>query len=334
VELITSGGQLTGASWKLVKNGDPSQIVSAPEISSYGITDMEVSYFGWDGAGYVEGEVSGVIASPSSSGNFDYPADLKNVWLVDIRMRVGGAPVDIEYEWDHFVNKLPEAPKLELATTADASAAASAGGLTNVPASFKSATGAGVIFNTSLAEQNKLAKEDLVKTTAAIAVSEAVTAPGGALVVGDITLPYNTKSLGGEDVAPFSASNYTVLKYFENGGSVDLKSLGVVDFDIPNNEVRLNATLVIIDGAPGSEPGVTYPIDGNRNYGVKIVTGSGGKYLFVYDGVLDGIASDPIALSNQASGNGGSGGGGCDAGFGALGLLLLAGAVGFLRRKG
>jgi hypothetical protein len=123
------------------------------------------------------------------------------------------------------------------------------------------------------------------------------------------------------------------LKYFADGSYVDIKALGVVDFDMSNQAAKLNASLVIVDGTPGTESGVTHPTGGNANYGVKVVGDGSNKHLFVYDGDGSGEADDPIALSSTQNSSGGSGGGG-DADAGIFGLLALAGMSLFLKRGG
>ena len=224
---------------------------------------------------------------------------------------------------------MPNPGSIELPSAVVVKSAKDAAEILNIPSSdVKEATGAGFLSNATI-DENLLPEDGRVKISSAIAVSEDIT-PGGALVVGTVTLPYNARSLGGEELEPFSERYYTVLKYFENGGWVDLKELEVVDFDITNKEVKLNAALVIIDGEPGNEPDVTYSF-GSKKYGVKIVEEDGYKFLFVYDGVQNGAARDPILLKEDRPGSG-PGSGGCDAGFGFGGLVLLGGAA--LIRRG
>ena len=123
------------------------------------------------------------------------------------------------------------------------------------------------------------------------------------------------------------------MKYFKNGGWVDLKKLGAVDFDVTNKEATLNSTLVIIDRSPGAEPGVAYP-NGDNKYGVKIAEDGGEKFLFVYDGAKDGKASDPVTLEDQSDdGMSGGPGGGCGAGVMPLAGVFALIAFAVQRKK-
>jgi hypothetical protein len=301
---------------------------------------MEISYLGWNGTGYIDGEVhNGSLPLANGRFNFDIPADLKNVWLVDVRVRTPDQnQTYTEYEWDHFLNW----PKAAEIVFPDPAAVAAANNVAlaalDTPVTVEAMKGSGVIQNTELISNKNgtpIPQRNFARISSAIAVNEEVNSRGDAILVGKISLPFNETSLAAGDLPSFSAANYTVLKYFENGSYIDLKDLGLVDFDFSNNAAALNASLVIIDGTPGNETGVAYPANGNRNYGVKVVEpAGGGKYLFVYDGKRDGYANDPLALSRPQNLTGGGSGGGCDAaGYGLFGVLALAGA-GLFRRRG
>jgi hypothetical protein len=68
----------------------------------------------------------------------------------------------------------------------------------------------------------------------------------------------------------------------------------------------------------------------NGKYGIKLVN-DGGKYRYIWDGVRNGSASDPIALTAKAD-QGSGGGGGCSAGFGGLAAVIIAGFFAFRKR--
>jgi hypothetical protein len=335
VTLRTSGGKLTGATVKFVKQGDPNQEVDVSDSAYLGY-GTEVAYFGCDDAGFIGEEVS----DPSwnlKDGNFDFTSapDLKNVWCVTVRVSTSSFTntVYTEYEWNNILNwpKAAEIVVPDAAAVADANTAANS---LDSSVTVVAMTGSGVTQNTALivdgdGNQKTSPIPSFANISSAIAVNEPV-AQGQGLLVGGINLPFNETSLTTGDLPPFSEGNYTVLKYFSDGSYVDLKGLGVIDFDTSASEAKLNASLVIVDGKPGSESGVTYPATGNTNYGVKVVESGSNRYLFVYDGNEDGNANDPIALSSVQS-TGGSGGG-CDAGFGIFGVFALAGVGLFMRR--
>jgi hypothetical protein len=117
------------------------------------------------------------------------------------------------------------------------------------------------------------------------------------------------------------------LKHFEGGGAIDLLAeFGdeIFSYKAGDERVKLNATIIIIDGSlPENEPDVRRYY-ANGKYGVKLAEAADGtKCLYIWDGEPDGIASDPLALAaKKDGGTPPSGGGGCNAGFGLLGLLL------------
>jgi hypothetical protein len=216
--------------------------------------------------------------------------------------------------------------------------------------------------------QNVFAEDDGVRTYTAAAVSLIQpVSEGGAAVLGDVFLPLSGKSLADTelpvpDVFSELLRLYSVNKYFQgrdarDGGVLDLLKIYGADLFTYSKEdggVHLNATVVIVDGpAPRGDREVTSPYN-NPEYGVKLSKHEGGgNYLYIFDGVKDGQANDPIALvantlsddtddssGNDASGTtdtpgtgtGSSGGGGCDAGYGFL-LLALAGLALKLRKS-
>jgi hypothetical protein len=226
-------------------------------------------------------------------------------------------------------------PEVKFPTSAVVAAAeaAMAKGLTLPPASLQAATQESCISQGKIIEDKKLEAEVISKVSSAIAFEQELTEKkGGALVVGKLTLPYNDKSLSGESLPPLNAGNYKVFKHFKYGGWVNLSDLGIVD--VSGDGAKITATLIIIDGEPGNESGVTKPVGGMDCCGVKLVDSGGEKYLFIYDGYEDGVALDPIALENySAGGESGDGGGGCNAGIPLAGLLSLCGLALCLRKK-
>jgi Synergist-CTERM protein sorting domain-containing protein len=130
-------------------------------------------------------------------------------------------------------------------------------------------------------------------------------------------------------IAAFKA-NYGVLKYFEGGGAIDLlDEFGeIFSLDPENKRIKMDATIVIIDRpVPKDEPDVVTSY-ANEIYGVKLVAGTP-NYLYVWDGIEDGIASDPIGLvaneDSETETPGGSSGSGCNAaGFAPLALAAIA----------
>jgi Synergist-CTERM protein sorting domain-containing protein len=123
---------------------------------------------------------------------------------------------------------------------------------------------------------------------------------------------------------------YMVRKSFEKGGDIDLLrefgDKGIFSYN-KENGLKLNAILVIIDGPVPPNDTVTTRVF-NDKYGVRLSDNK--KYLYIYDGDENEIASDPISLTAKETSSGGSGGG-CNAGYGLLGLLPLA--VWVVRRR-
>jgi hypothetical protein len=339
VELITSGGKLTGAKVTFVKGGDPNQAVDVSD-TAYANYDMEeVEYFGKDQSGYIEegAKINGNFVD----GDFYFgaPPELKNVWAVTVRFKTSSYMniVHTEYEWQNLLN-WPRGIVVVVPDANDVNLARTSASLLENPVTVKAMTGSGIIQNTALTidgENNPISspipQQNYANISSAIAVNEPVGNPGEAILVGKISLPFNEISIAANELPSFSAGNYTVLKYFADGSYVDLKQLGVVDFDTSSKEAKLNASLVIVDGTPGAEGNVTYPSNGNKNYGVKVVGSGNERHLFVYDGNEDGKADDPITLSSAQSSSGS--GGGCDTGFGLFGVFALAGVV-LLKRRG
>jgi hypothetical protein len=333
VELITSGDLLAGAKVTFVKGGDPNQVVNVSD-NAYLNYGMEVDYAGRDSTGYIGGEVSGIQGLQSGDFYFDTLTDLKNVWGVGIRVRTSSYrdTVHTEYEWRNLLN-WPKGAEILVPDQDAVDAANAAVTSLDIPVTVTAMRGTGVTQNTALIIDGEgkpiaspIPQRNFAEISSAIAVSEDVT-PGGAILVGEINLPFNETSLTVSELPSFSEEDYTVLKYFADGSYIDLKELGMVDFDTSSKEAKLNAPLVIVDGTPGNEPGVTFP-DGNtnKNYGIKVVGNGTNKYLFVYDGDENGNANDPITLSNvQSPPPSSPSGGGCDAGFGIFAVFALAG---------
>jgi hypothetical protein len=174
-------------------------------------------------------------------------------------------------------------------------------------------------------------------TSSAIKVAQPV-AEGGAAVVGKFDLPLNPESFAGttllvpKDKEEFKRQ-YRILKYFENGGAINLLEefdfddiLDVPDWTDPKPEFK--PVLVVIDGPVPAEDKDTKRVY-NDLYGVRL--SDDGKYLYVYDGYEDDLASDPIALAAKPAASSKSGGG-CDAGYGII-ALLVAGLAALGRRR-
>jgi hypothetical protein len=190
----------------------------------------------------------------------------------------------------------------------------------------------GQIFTGTKVLANSNAEIDKARTSSIISVKQQLKNPGDAVAFTN-KLGFALKAKSLEDIElpqpeDFSAlkAGYSVLKHFEGGGAIDLLAeFGdeIFSYNYGEERVTLNATIVIIDGpAPGDEPKLLKSY-ANGNYGVKLVTEGETKYLYIWDGVKDQIASDPLALAAKDNASSSSGGG-CDAGFGLLGLLPLA----------
>jgi hypothetical protein len=203
--------------------------------------------------------------------------------------------------------------------------------------------------------QSVFAEDDGVRvyTAAAVSLNQPVS-EGGAAVIGEVFLPLSGTSLANvdlpvPDVFDELTKLYSVNKYFQgkdarDGGVLDLLKIygsDLFSYSKESGGVYLNATVVIVDGtAPQGDAEVTSPYN-NPEYGVKLAKHEGGgNYLYIFDGVMDGSANDPIALvanvlndeeadnssgpnNNNTNNNASSdnGGGGCDTG--GLGLLML-----------
>jgi hypothetical protein len=144
------------------------------------------------------------------------------------------------------------------------------------------------------------------RTVSAVSISQDVQ-EGGAVVLGsNLKLPVNSKTIGGyvtlskPDPDDFEAlcSQYKVIKSFGEGSTMDLLAwFGKYAFSYDGNSVTLTAVIVIIDNeAPDDNPRIVKPFIG-ASFGVMSGDLQGGrKALYIYDGVKDGIAKDPIAL--------------------------------------
>ncbi len=176
---------------------------------------------------------------------------------------------------------------------------------------------------------------NFARTMAAFFVSQDVTA-GGAVVLGAGTnLPFSDTAFDEETrldlPTVFTESemktHYSVFKSFPGGGAIDLlDKYGTSLFDFSADGMIINATLAIVDGA--APRGVEYPV-GNL-YGVSLDRGN--NVLVIYDGVVDGVASDPISLtqkSDEVSFN--------SSGCATAGMILpfaLFAAVAILKKRG
>ena len=183
---------------------------------------------------------------------------------------------------------------------------------------------------------------DLVfeRTVSAIAMKQEVD-KGGAILLTDLEFPIRGSAFDGSPLpepkiaANGLPENYTVYKSFAKGGTIDLvRKFGtdLFEYDKETESVVMKAALVVIDGPykedGKEEPGVEPAFRGDYGYGVKLSEG----YLYVYDGIADGYASDPLWVGADGSGDPG-GSGGYDAGLGAGAILLLAGLALFGMKK-
>ncbi len=138
-----------------------------------------------------------------------------------------------------------------------------------------------------------------------------------------------------KDHADFRA-RYDIAKVFDSNNLLWLTDEIAPDFfyyDATSHSVRVNGVYAIVDGpAPSTAPTnfkLYRPAYGSQ-YGVAYSRNiDGTQYLIVYDGVTDGMATDPLMLAERHH----SGSGGCDAGFGALAMLAGALAAFTFRRR-
>ncbi len=123
---------------------------------------------------------------------------------------------------------------------------------------------------------------------------------------------------------------YRLIKFFERNSQthqidlsdlMDRKSTNHDYARITNGGVRIVPLIVMVDGrAP--EEGCDERTGTNLEYGVRYDKDN--EILFIYDGSPNKRIADPIVLEKREYWSSG-GGGGCDAGFGILSLLALAG---------
>ena len=233
----------------------------------------------------------------------------------------------------------PTQPNPDKPSTEDIENAASAANinLIQIPTEFTAAETTNITTGTKVTFGNSEVKS---RTSSVIAVNQNV-AEGGAVVLGtSMNLPLNSQSLSGAELPKPTDFNdltdkYQVLKYFENGGSIDLLSTfgGKIFSYSTETGVTMNTTIIVIDGpVPDSEQkDVFSPPFGEGKYGVKLSLNN--QYLYVYDGIRDKLASDPIALvqveddggnDDDDNNNGGGGSNGCNTGlFAILGLVAV-----------
>ena len=256
---------------------------------------------------------------------------------------------EVHYSWRFYLSATvtpptptdPTQPNPEKPSDTDIENAVNAANsnLAEPPTEMKAAETTNITTGTNVTFANSEVK---ARTSSVIAVNQSVT-EGGAVVLGtSMTLPINSQSLSGVNLpqpADFNdlAGKYQVLKYFENGGSIDLLwKFGNKIFSYsPTTGVTMHATIIVIDGpAPITDTDIYRPSFGDGKYGVKLSRDN--KYLYVYDGIIDGIAKDPIALvqveddggddgGDDGDNNNGGGGSssGCNTGFFAI-LTLIA----------
>jgi hypothetical protein len=234
---------------------------------------------------------------------------------------IGFQPVsstNVSYGWHFDVNPdlIPKGIAIKLPTEEEVEAAQEAAkkDLGDPNITVEGAKEASLSTNTDVYEINK------ALVSSAIAVSQDI-AQGGAVVLGkDMELPLNAKSLDGTNISKAEnlddlKGKYSVMKYFPNGGGVDLLARyggALFTYDKDERTVKFTKTIVVVDRPAPSGADFTSGL-----CGVSLI----GDYLYVFDGTADGTAEDPITLQAKPSGSGG-GSGGCNAGFGLFGLLL------------
>lgn len=175
-------------------------------------------------------------------------------------------------------------------------------------------------------------------TSAVVALSQDVAKAGDAVVFaasGDMALPISEKSITGTDLPKVETvqdvlDRYHVWKTFDDGTRADLLALYGVDlFVISTTGVKLNATIVVIDN---DVDGITDErVKKFGKYGVMLSDADpNNKFLYVWDGRMNGVVNDPISLeagSKESKGSSGS----CATGAGAMIAVLALAAI---RRRG
>lgn len=185
---------------------------------------------------------------------------------------------------------------------------------------------------------------DWNKTIAAIAVKENLV-DGGACIMGSaISFPVNLQLFNGNTwklpstFDDLKKSNQ-ILKSFPGGHTINLLGeYGEELFSYVDGRVILNATVVVVDGPAINDPDVKKVFN---KYGVMLKKHGDKKYLYVFDGDRDGVASDPIALTVGSNGSGGGtitgnggGSGGCNASnYYIIILLVFSSALLVMRKK-
>jgi hypothetical protein len=359
VELVTEGGKLTGALVRFVDPANPDVALVRNDDAGHDIRllsqvivrlmDGDADIFqslGNDGWFYEGDKLEREVA-------FGVPVPLEDVERIGVYFQLAesnGQPNSAtNYQWNFIVNEYEEGAGEETATytpaTEEDAAAAMESAEENLsavkPGNIIPADKASIDTSTGIV----LEDSDIVRefTSSAIAIKQKLDNEGDAAVLGsDIVFQVRSKSFDGYPLPDPKADetdglplNYKVLKSFEKGGSIDLlsKFRSLFSYDGDTKTVKLNATLVIIDGPytgdpedpDDDEPGVEPAFDGSK-YGVKL--SGDGKFLFIYDGVKNGIASDPIALvADEGNNQPPAASSGCDAGLGVAGLFVAAGAA-------
>lgn len=185
---------------------------------------------------------------------------------------------------------------------------------------------------------------DFSKTTAALLISQDIDQLGGAVVMGSGTfMPFNAKAFDEKTNMTIPGSfdklkkDYKILKSFPGGGAIDLMDKYGEDlFEFTASGVVFKATLVVVDGvAPDS---AVKPVN-DSVCGVKL--NSAKTILYIYDGEADGVAKDPISLTQKSGGGegdededgkGSGSSGGCSTAGVFLPFVLLA-AVSMLKKR-
>jgi hypothetical protein len=339
MELTASGGKLTGLKLRFISNkNNPNSVLNNSGAISH-IGDNEI-YILNDSGGFDEVPLGFSVnniasGSPLEWIKSDLNIDLDKVVLVLISFDISASSL-VSNGWNFIVNPdlMPKGVEILLPTDDEITAAGSAAkeALGDSSISVGGAKGASLSTNTEIDNLNQ------AFVSSAIAIRQSVSNQGDAVVLGKVALPLNAKSLDGADIPKLEAdslddlqNSFSVMKYFPNGGGVDLMELyrkigkleTLFEYDAGEKMVKFKKMIIVVDNVVPSEADFK-----SGSCGVKLV----GDYLYVFDGTKDGTAQDPIALQAQSAPSSNGGGGGCDAGFGIVGLLL-AGLVTLKHRK-
>jgi hypothetical protein len=328
MELTISGNKLTGVRLRFVDPKDTSKALTFQNSGVFNIGDDDI-YVLSDDLGGFEGKSLGFDVDQNAPSDplewvrsgLDIDLDKVITILIGFNIERG-----VSYGWHFDVNDnlMPKGVKIDLPDGNAVSAAETAAQTylydNNVVVEAANEESLSLFTITSENTINEKFQANEALVSSAIAVSQNVD-KGGAVVLGKVELPLNTKSLNGTDIAKAETLNdlkgkYSVMKYFPNGDGVDLLThYGDDLFNFENDGmVEFKKMIIVVDNEVKSGADFT-----SGKCGVKLE----GNYLYVFDGEANKIAEDPIALQVKSSGGGSSGG--CSAGFGLLGLLLAAG---------